>query len=116
MRFVVSKSQFLGFYQREPQHIITRVLNDYLAHPIKYALYVGCSFTDQTMNEVLRQAAERLPGREHYALLKWPGPSPYPRATAAEIDAVAAKNLAFGVRPIWFELFGEIPAMIDALE
>jgi hypothetical protein len=116
VRFVFSTSQYLEFYGGDPQHVTSRVLHDYLGHPIKYALYVGCSFTDAKMNELLGKAADALPGREHYALLKWPGAAPYARATAADVDAASAKYLAFGVRPIWFERFDEIPAMIRGLE
>jgi hypothetical protein len=115
VRFVFSTSQYLKFYGGNPQHVISRVLHDYLAHPIKYALYVGCSFADEQMNELLRQAAAVLPGRDHYALLKWPGATPYAHATAADVLSAAARYLSFGVRPIWFERFDEIPEMIGAL-
>ena len=116
VRFVFSTAQYLQFYDGNPKHVITHVLREYLAHPIKYALYVGCSFTDERMNDLLRHAAAALPGRWHYALLKWPGAKAYGEASAAELDAAAERYLSFGVRPIWFERFDEIPAIIRALK
>lgn len=115
VRFVLSAAQYLAFYAGNPQHIITRVMQAYLAHPVKYALYVGCSFSDEAMNDLLRQAASALPGREHYALLKWPGAQPYALADQADLEAAAAKYLAFGVRPVWFERYDEVAQMIGRL-
>jgi hypothetical protein len=115
VRFVFSTSQYLAFYADDPTHVITHVLHEHLAHPIKYALYVGCSFTDERMNDLLRQAADVLPGRWHYALLRWPGGQTYARAGASDLEAAAAAYLRFGVQPIWFERFDEIPETIRAL-
>lgn len=115
VQYVFAASQYLRFYKGNPQHIITKVLDEFLAHPIKYALYVGCSFQDDAMNDLLRKAAERLPGREHFALLKWPGPAAYATATPEEVARAARQYLDFGIRPVWFDDFNEVPELIRRL-
>jgi hypothetical protein len=88
----------------------------YLANPVHYALYIGCSFTDQAMNDLLRKAAARLPGRAHFALLKWPGAAKYAESSLAEIEKHAERYVAFGVQPIWFDDFAEVPELVRALK
>ena len=80
------------------------------------ALYIGCSFADEAMNQLLRDAFQQFPGRYHYALLKWP----YNRVGAdpprEEIKVQSAKYLALGVRPVWFDDFSELPDLIARLQ
>lgn len=115
VRFVLAASQYAAHYAQPEQHIVGQVFRDYLANPVLYALYVGCSFSDTAMNDLLRQAADALPGRQHHALLKWPGAGALAEADTAALDAAAAPYLAFGVRPIWFERFEEVPTLIQRL-
>jgi hypothetical protein len=112
--FVFSTSQYENVYA-ERRALLDEVLTQYLANPVHYALYVGCSFTDEAMNDLLREAAVRLPGRTHYALLRWPGATKYERASNGEIERESARFVAFGVQPIWFDDFSEMPALIGRL-
>ncbi len=114
VQFVLSTSQYQAMYDRR-DGIIHHVYDRYLANPPHRALYVGCSFQDDAMNDMLRQAGERFPGRNHWALLEWPGDAEYRHATVAEIEAASAPYSAIGVRPVWFDRFDEIPGMIRGL-
>jgi len=113
--FVFSTSQYANVYASR-RALLDEVLSQYLANPVHYGLYVGCSFTDDAMNDLLRKAAKRWPGRTNYALLKWPGAMKYAQAPLAEIDKHAARYLDFGVQPIWFDEFAEVPDMLRALK
>jgi hypothetical protein len=66
------------------------------------------------MNDLLAQAADKLPGRFHYALLKWPEKRPYREATPEEIDNQNLLYRHLGIRPLWFDDFSEIPELIAA--
>jgi hypothetical protein len=113
--FVFSTSQYANVYASR-RALLDEVLTRYLANPVHYALYIGCSFGDEAMNDLLRQAAVSLPGRAHYALLKWPGAAKYAQSSLAEIDKHAARYLDFGVQPIWFDDFAEVPELIGSLK
>ena len=80
------------------------------------ALYVGCSFADEAMNGLLRDAFAEYPGRYHYALLKWPRDRQGTEPAASEIEAESAKYLEFGVRPVWFDDFNELPGLIRQVQ
>jgi len=114
VQFVFSTSQYASIYA-ERRALLDEVLEKYLANPVHYALYVGCSFADEAMNELLRQAAKRWPGRTHYALLKWPGDCTYPQSSLEEIERHSARYREFGLQPIWFDDFAELPALIGRL-
>ncbi|MBZ0301218.1 MAG: SIR2 family protein, partial [Anaerolineae bacterium] len=116
VRFIFSTAQYLREYQDRRSGIIDNVFYQYLANPVHYALYVGCSFDDDAMNDLLRHAASQLPGRQHYALLHWPGPKPYLQSGMDELEKAAERYVDIGVRPIWFDDFDEIPGMIRLLK
>jgi len=115
VRFVFSTSQYEATYGGARVGIIGDAFDQCLANPVHHALYVGCSFQDGAMNDLLREAANALPGRYHYALLKWPGGGKFGEASADEVARHGAEFIAMGVRPIWFESFGEIPELIRTL-
>lgn len=115
VRFVFSTSQYERTYGGSRAGIVGEVFARWLANPVHHALYVGCSFADEEMNRLLRDAAKALPGRYHYALLKWPGPSAHAQASAEALALASAQYHAMGVRPIWFDSFGEIAGLIRRL-
>jgi hypothetical protein len=78
---------------------------------VHIALYVGCSSPTKRWT-----AFTEYPGRYHYALLKWPGDRKGREPTADEIEAESTKYLEFGVRPIWFDDFKELPGLIRQLQ
>jgi hypothetical protein len=67
------------------------------------------------MNALLRDAADILPGRYHYALLEWPGKTPFLQASPEDVAIESAQYALMGVRPIWFDDFGEIAGLIRRL-
>jgi hypothetical protein len=83
---------------------------------VRIALYIGCSFADEAMNGLLREAFAEYPGRYHYALLKWPRDRKGKEPDRSEIAAESAKYLEFGVRPVWFDDFAELPGLIRQLQ
>ncbi|MFT3954465.1 MAG: SIR2 family protein [Piscinibacter sp.] len=113
--FVFSTSQYAQAYGGERLPMLDQVVDRVLANPVHVALYIGCSFADEAMNGLLARAFARWPGRYHYAFLQWPharlDAEPSPEAVQAE----AERYLAFGVRPVWFDDFAELPAMVEAL-
>lgn len=115
VRFVFSTSQYERTYGGSRAGIVGEVFVRWLANPVHHALYVGCSFLDAEMNQLLRDAAKALPGRYHYALLKWPGSSSHAEASAQDIALASAQYHAMGVRPVWFDDYGEIAGLIRRL-
>ncbi len=116
VRFVFSTSQYLATYEGPPSQILKRVYETYLANPVHIALYIGCSFADEAMNNLLRRAFAQYPGRYHYALLQWPRSRQGREPSAEEIAKESKRYLEFGVRPIWFDDFGELPDLIRRLK
>jgi hypothetical protein len=114
-RFVFSTSQYTQAYQDEPLPMLPLVMDRVLANPVHVALYIGCSFADEAMNGLLAQAFARWPGRCHYALLQWPRQRNGVAPTIEEIDAESAPYLRFGVRPVWFDSFDELPDLVGML-
>jgi hypothetical protein len=92
------------------------VFDQFLANPVHVALYIGCSFSDEAMNNLLRDAFQRFPGRYHYALLKWPYDRKGSIPTGDEVKAESAKYLEIGIRPVWFDNFEELPGLIGQLQ
>ena len=80
------------------------------------AVYIGCSFQDEYMNDLLEKSHRHLPGSEHWALLKWPGPRRYGEATPEELERFSQHYVAFGVRPVWYDGHHEIPDMMRKLK
>ena len=113
--FVFSATQYSQGYGARRLPIVDQAFTEYLDRPIFHAVYVGCSFSDQAMNGLLETAARALPGRMHYALLRWPGPQPLAEATGSDCELHGATYLAMGVRPLWFEQFDEIAGLINRL-
>jgi hypothetical protein len=116
MRFVFATSQYRATYHQPSSAIFRKVVEEYLENPVHVALYIGCSFTDEYMNRLLRMAFEKWPGRYHYALLKWPKKREGRVPDEAERKEEEKKYLEMGVRPIWFDEFVEIPHIIARLE
>ena len=112
--FVFSTSQYEKIYEPGQRTIIDEAFSYCLANPVHHALYVGCSFQDEAMNNLLAKAAKALPGRFHYALMKWTGDRPYREATPEEIDDQGIVYRHLGIRPLWFDDFSEIPELIAA--
>ncbi|MGM9474719.1 SIR2 family protein [Pseudarthrobacter sp. YS3] len=113
--FTFSTAQYASTYNGANTGIIGEVFALYLARPVSRALYIGCSFQDEAMNDLLRNAAQALPGRFHYALIRWSGSRGFRSASTAKLASAAAPYLAMGVRPIWFDRFADIPALIGRL-
>jgi hypothetical protein len=114
--FVFSTAQYLKRYGEKRQGILDVALNQYLANPMHLALHVGCSFADEVVNELLREAARRYPGRMHYALLKWPYARRSIEPIADEIEAQCSPYLEMGVQPVWFDEYADIPGIIRSLK
>jgi hypothetical protein len=116
IRYVFSTSQYLTTYTGPLSQILQEVFAGFLANPVHIALYIGCSFADDAMNNLLRNAFQRFPGRYHYALLKWPYDRGGTIPTSDEIKGESAKYLEIGVRPVWFDNFEELPGLIGLLQ
>lgn len=54
VHFVFSTSQYLKTYNATQSEIFRKVFEGYLANPMHVALYIGCSFTDKEMNNLLK--------------------------------------------------------------
>lgn len=115
VKYVFSTSQYEKTYGCSHAGIIGEVFDNWLANPVHHSVYVGCSFQDEAMNALLRDAATVLPGRYHYALLKWPGNDPLMKSSAEDVARESTTYVSMGVRPIWFEDFREIPELIRSL-
>ncbi len=115
IEFVFSTAQYLRTYGPERRAIIDLVFERYLANPVHVALYAGCSFADEAMNDLLRRAAQQLPGRWHYAFLKWPEARRRRQPSPELMDQHAARYVAMGVQPIWVDDYDEIPDLIRSL-
>lgn len=115
VQFVFCTTQYKKVYGGVRVGILKQAFEECLANPIDIALYVGCSFTDDYMNDLLREATELLPGRRHFALLQWPGNGDPLDSAPGERARHEARYHQFGVQPIWFKEFKEIPALIRSL-
>jgi hypothetical protein len=113
--FVFATSQFLEMYGGEMRGLLKAIFENYLAKPLHVALYVGCSFTDRKMNDVVRNAVERYPGRSHYAFIEWPNSSRRRPPPPAEVERRSIRFTRMGVRPIWLHDHNEIPRLIGQL-
>jgi hypothetical protein len=116
VRYVFSTSQYLTTYQGPKSAILENVYKNFLANPVHVALYIGCSFTDQAMNGLLKQAFEEYPGRYHYAFREWPRDRKGKEPTREEIESASDKYLEFGVRPLWIDDYTELPHLIRQLQ
>jgi hypothetical protein len=116
VRYVFSTSQYLTTYKGPRSRILETVYKGFLANPVHIALYVGCSFVDKAMNDLLRDAFTEYPGRYHYAFLKWQRDRKGREPAASEIEDESAKYLELGVRPVWFDDFPELPGLIRQLQ
>jgi hypothetical protein len=114
--FVFSTSQCQTVYKDNPRSKILQLVSDrVLRNPVHVALYVGCSFMDHYMNRLLAHAFSEYPGRYHYALLRWPRDRRGKEPDSREMELESARYLEFGVRPIWFDDFRELPDLIRQL-
>jgi hypothetical protein len=111
VKFVFATSQYDTVYGADQRPILDSLFEQFLAIPGQRAVYIGCSFEDERMNELLEKSRQHLPGCKHWALLKWPGPGRYANATAGELERHSHRYLSFGVRPVWFDDFPELPGV-----
>jgi len=111
--FVFSTRQFDEIYGHDQETIIDYAVKNYIRHPAHVALYVGCSFTDEAMNSVLRSAAEHFPSRPHYALLQQPKTFGEPDLAMLERDL--QRYTEMGVQPVWYKEHDDIPNLLDRL-
>ena len=112
--FVFSTQQFAEIYRPGEETIVDVAVNEYIRHPNYVALYVGCSFTDETMNYVLADAARRFPHRPHYALLEVPKEFPRSGDTAI-LERESVRFTEMGVQPVWYTDYDDIPVILDGL-
>lgn len=114
--FVFSQSQYERFYAGR-ETIVDVAMDNYISNPALVCLYVGCSFTDQRMNELLERAAAQHPGRHHYAFLKLPeAPRNLGGAEAGRrLSQESEPYVRMGVQPIWVQDYDEIPELIMCL-
>lgn len=116
VRFVFAASQYRDTYHQPSSEIFRKVVEEYLENPVHVALYIGCSFTDLYMNQLLREAIERYPWRYHYALLPLPRKGDDGSVDESKRIDEGERFLEMGVRVIWFGAFSEIPHLIARLE
>ena len=116
VEFVFSTSQYFKVYGDKRSGIIDQALDQYLANPVHVSLYVGCSFSDEAMNDLLREAAQRYPGRFHFALLRLPEELRGREPTSDELETASARYRDMGVQPIWVHEYDEIPEIIRTLK
>lgn len=112
--FVFSTRQFAELYGVGERTIVDEAVDNYIRHPARVALYVGCSFADKTMNEILASSARRFPGRPHFALLRVP--KEFRKRRDFKILKEATDDYSnIGLQPIWYEDHNEIPGLLDRL-
>ena len=116
VKFVFATSQYATAYGADQRPLLDSVFKQFLATPGHRALYVGCSFEDNYMNDLLETSRRHLPGTEHWALLKWNGSKRYADSTPEEIERCSQRYVDFGVRPVWFDEHCEIPDLIRRLK
>lgn len=116
VKFVFATSQYATEYAADQRPILDSVFEQFLASPSQRAVYIGCSFRDECMNDLLEKSRQHLPGSEHWALLQWPGPGRYAEATPEELERCSQRYVSFGVRPVWYDEHHEIPDMIRQLK
>lgn len=115
IRYTFSTSQYAEMYEPETPTIIGHVKDEFLSYAHTSALYIGCSFDDEVMNGLLSRVAKRRYGKFHHALCRWPEGRPTSEPPSEEIVARSMRYLEYGVRPIWFYEFDEIPEILAAL-
>lgn len=115
VEFVFSTSQYATAYRAE-QPTLLNTVSALISKPDLFAVYVGCSFDDEAMNNLLRRAARRCAGTFQYALLRLPdrlrGELEVSSGALAEEET---RYLDMGVQPVWFRKFEEIPNLIRQL-
>jgi hypothetical protein len=116
VKFVFSTSQYLSAYAPGRRPLLDSVYEQLLASPTARAVYIGCSFADPYMNDLLRRSREQMPGTEHWAFLQWPGGRRYAGATPQEIEEHSQRYVAFGVRPVWYDDHAELADLIRRLK
>jgi len=116
IQYVFSTSQYTNTYKGPESEIFQNFHELILANPIHIAIYIGCSFSDESMNELLRKSFNEYPGRHHYAFLQWPYKRKGRIPASSKLKIESSKYLEFGVRPIWFDDFEELPDLIRQLK
>jgi len=115
IQYVFSTSQYEALYGSRDSMLLDTI-RMMLKKPDLYAFYIGCSFTDKAMNEILAQAAERRPGNYHFALLRLPDQFTNTlEIPEEELMKEEERYLELGVQPIWFREFKDIPELISKL-
>ncbi|KAM0723322.1 hypothetical protein Q7P37_001524 [Cladosporium fusiforme] len=116
VRFVFAACQYRDTYQQQTAEVFRKFVEEYLENPVHICLYIGCSFTDVYMNQLLEKAFQKWPGRYHYALLERPGKSSDRQTQKGKQREAEETYSKMGIRPIWFDDFSELPHIIARLE
>jgi len=115
IQYVFSTSQYEELYGTKKSSLLSTI-RMLLEKPDLYAFYIGCSFTDTAMNEIIAQASTRRPGNFHFALMKLPDQFLNTlEVPEEEIMKEEERYLNIGVQPIWFREFEDIPELITRL-
>jgi hypothetical protein len=114
IQYVFSTAQYEQLYGGKPSALLNTV-KTLLQKPDVIALFVGCSFIDAAMNDILQRAANLRDGILHFALIQLPRQWREGEVPEQELADSEQRYLQIGVQPIWFRRFEEIPEIIDSL-
>lgn len=116
--FVFSMSQFFEHTRQGKRNLIIQTFKDqFVDEPLRTLLYVGCSFSDETMDELLQEAHKRFPGLEHFAILRLPSQlCDKDSVSSDELARISEEHRQRGIEPIWVRKFEEIPQVLKRLE
>ncbi|MFX1252561.1 MAG: SIR2 family protein [Promethearchaeota archaeon] len=109
---VLSESEYTSAYGSNRLEVLDDIVKNYLMMPRFICLYVGCSFIDEAMNSLLREAATISPGRFHYAFLRLPEEFQEKEPSSKQLEDITAPYLEMGIQPVWFQNYNEIPSLI----
>jgi hypothetical protein len=115
--FVFSMSQYFEHTRQGKRNLMIQTFKDqFVDEPLRTLLYVGCSFSDETMNALLQEAHERFPGREHFAIVRLPSSlREKGQISSEELAQISEEHRQRGIEPIWVRKFEEIPPVLRRL-
>jgi len=115
IQYVFSAAQYEQLYGSKPSLLLNTV-RALLSKPDLVALFLGCSFIDDAMNRILREATQSREEVFHFALLQLPKQWREEEEVPERELAVSEERYAsIGVQPIWFRNFEEIPEIVESL-